>query len=166
MSLDDPWRGVARIPPDIAWIEPGFGIGCRPFAAQRAAIRGLGVDTVITLHAPNDAEAAGWTASGVELLAFPTRDVVGIPVDRFDAVVDAVLAQREAGRTVLLHCLAGINRAPTVAAAVLCRRDGLSVAEALARVRAARPSASPTPEQLASLRAWVRSITSGRSPDW
>jgi protein-tyrosine phosphatase len=70
--------------------------------------------------------------------------------------VEAVLSRRAAGRSVLLHCLAGVNRAPTVAAAVLCRRDGVSVADALARVRASRPAAAPTPEQVASLRAWLR----------
>ena len=149
------WRRVARIPPDIAWIEPGFAIGSRPFADQRPAIRALGIDTVIAVHDPEPGEVEAWEALGVELIAFPTVDWVAIPADRFGTVVEAVLAQLAAGRSVLLHCLAGINRAPTLAAAVLCRRDGLSVDEALARVRAVRPAASPTPEQLASLREWV-----------
>ncbi len=145
----------AEIAPDVAWIEPGFAIGCRPFAAQRAAIRRLGIDTVISLHEAGPSEARGWAAVGVELLEFPTPDMVAIPAERIGEVVEAILERRRAGRSVLLHCLAGINRAPTVAAALLCRRDGLDPDEAIARIRAARPSASPTPEQRASLRAWA-----------
>lgn len=154
-TTNDRWQGVARLPPDVAWIEPGFAIGGRPFAAQRAAVRALGIETVVTVESPIEREAAGWEELGVELVALPTRDWVGIPAERFEAVVSAVLERRAAGRTVLLHCLAGVNRAATLAAAVLCRRDRLSVEEAIDRVRAVRPSAAPTPEQVASLREWL-----------
>jgi protein-tyrosine phosphatase len=116
----------------------------------------LGIETVITVERPLDNEAAAWTDLGVEVVSLPTRDWVAIPADRFDAVVDAVLERRAAGRTVLLHCLAGINRSATFAAAVLCRRDGLGVDEAIDRVRSARPNAAPTPEQVASLQEWLR----------
>ncbi len=156
----DRWSWVARIAPDVAWIEPGLAIGCRPFAAQRAAIRALGIETVISLHDAYPDEARDWETLGVEWLAFPTRDTVEIPLGRFTEIVQAVLQRRRAGRSILLHCLAGINRAPTLAAAVLCQRDNLTVDEALTRIRAVRPSASPTPEQLASLRAWA-----SRRPD-
>lgn len=156
MSQQDPWSGSAPIAPDIAWIEPGFAIGSRPFPAQCASIRELGVDAVIAVHAPGENDAVNWSNVGVEHLAFPTNDWIGIPPRQFDQVVEAVAGQRAAGRAVLLHCLAGINRAPTFATAVLCKRDGLSVDEALRRVRAARPGAAPTPEQLASLRTWLR----------
>ena len=154
-SVNSP-RGVARLPPDIAWIEPGFAIGGRPFADQRAAVRELGVETVIAVESPLENEVKAWAVLGVEVVALPTRDWVAIPAERFDAVVQTVLERRAAGRTVLLHCLAGINRAATFAAAVLCRRDGLSVQEAVDRVREVRPNAAPTPEQLGSLRDWLR----------
>ena len=155
-SSRDPWHGVARLPPDVAWIEPGFAIGGRPFAAQRPAVRALGIETVVTVESTLENEADAWTELGVEVVALPTRDWVAIPAERFDAVVQTVLERRAAGRTVLLHCLAGINRAATFAAAVLCRRDGLDMQEAVDRVRAVRPNAAPTPEQLASLRDWLR----------
>lgn len=142
-------------PPDLCWLRPGFAVGSRPYEGQRAAIRDLGIDTVISLHEPNAGEAAAWRALGVRFLAFPTNDWIEIPGGRFTEVVDAVVRLRERGRTVLLHCLAGVNRAPTVAAAVLCRIEGLSPEEAVAAVRARRPGAAPTPRQMASLRHWA-----------
>ena len=73
----------------------------------------------------------------------------------FERVVEVVTSCLESGKPVLLHCLAGINRAPTLAAAVLCRRRGVSVEAALETIQRARPAAYPTPEQEASLRAWL-----------
>ena len=158
-AIPDSWQGVARLPPDVAWIEPGFAIGGRPFAAQRAAVRALGIETVVTVESPLEDEAAGWNELGVEVVALPTRDWVGIPAERFEAVVSTVLDRRAAGRAVLLHCLAGVNRAATFAVAVLCRRDGLGVEEAIDRVRAVRPNSAPTPEQGASLREWLARLS-------
>lgn len=160
----DSRRGADWIQPDIAWIEPGFALGCRPFAAQRAAIRELGIDAVVTVHEPSDDEHAAWHELGVEHHAFPTRDQVQIPARQLNQVARAVLHARQQGKTVLLHCLAGINRAPTYAAAVLRLRDGLDADEAVRRVRAQRPNASPTPEQLQSLRDWSRHHRAGSVP--
>lgn len=147
----------AEMLPDIAWIDPGqLAVGSRPYASQRAQVAALGIRTVITLHDPNSEEASAWDILGVRLVAMPTHDWVAIPANRFDEVVDAVEREIAAGRPVLLHCLAGVNRAPTAAAAVLVKRDGLTADAAVAAVRARRPAAAPTPEQMASLTAWAR----------
>lgn len=148
-SLADP------SPPDVAWLEPLLALGSRPYPEQRAAVAALGIAAVITLHDPSPGEAEHWAAHGVEFYAFPTRDWVHIAAPRFDAVLDRIVALHEARRPVLLHCLAGINRAPTVAAALLCQREGVTPDEAVARVRAARPSAAPSEHQMRSLRAWA-----------
>ena len=145
-----------EVVPDLTWIEPGFAIGSRPYVLERAAIAASGIQAIIALHEPTAGEAEAWRDLGVEFEVVPTPDWAPIPRACFNAAVEAVLRRRAAGQTVLLHCLAGVNRAPTLAAAVLCRRDGLSVDDALGRVRAARPAAAPTPEQVASLHAWLR----------
>ena len=141
--------------PDLAWIEPGFAIGSRPYVLEREAVAEAGIESIVALHEPAPGEVEAWHELGIACEVVPTPDWVPIPRSCFTAAVEAVLRERALGRTVLLHCLAGVNRAPTVAAAVLCRRDDLAVDEALARVRRARPVAAPTPEQVASLRAWL-----------
>lgn len=141
-------------PPDIVWIEPGFALGSRPYDHQRPAIAQLGIRVVVSLHEPEPGEAEIWRLLGVRLIPVPTADWVEIPILNFDRVVEVICSCLDAGHPVLLHCLAGLNRAPTFAAAVLCRRQGMDVDSALADIHRARPAARPTPEQEKSLRQW------------
>jgi protein-tyrosine phosphatase len=53
-----------------------------------------------------------------------------------------------------IHCGAGISRAPTAAAAYAIWAHGLCAADALALVRAGRPSARPNVGFVRALRAW------------
>lgn len=55
----------------------------------------------------------------------------------------AIAVLRDEGRRVLVHCLAGRSRTPTVVAAYLARRAGLSGREAFARVAAQVPHPDP-----------------------
>lgn len=76
-------------------------------------------------------------------------------VDRADAAANpnlsllladtaaAIAVLRDEGRRVLVHCLAGRSRTPTVVAAYLARRAGLSGREAFARVAAQVPHPDP-----------------------
>lgn len=140
---------------DLVWIEPGFALGSRPYAYQRKAVSQLGIRVVVALHATNERESKAWQAHGVRLVPVPTPDWVEIPTACFDRVVEVVSACLGSGTPVLLHCLAGINRAPTVAAAVLCHLRKMNVDAALGGVRRVRVATKPTPDQELSLRLWV-----------
>lgn len=140
--------------PDLVWIAPGFALGSKPYAYQRSAVAQIGIRAVLALYEPIEGEAAAWHALGVRFDWVPTRDWVQIPVPLFDRVVEIVSADLSSGTPVLLHCLAGINRAPTFAAAVLCQASEMKVDEALAVVNDRRAAAKPTPEQEKSLRIW------------
>ncbi|MEW6674165.1 MAG: dual specificity protein phosphatase [Thermodesulfobacteriota bacterium] len=141
-------------PPDIVWIAPGFALGSRPYDSQRPAIARLGIRTVVSLHEPAPGETEDWQALGVRLITVATPDWIEIPILNFDRVVEEVCTSLRTEQPVLLHCLAGLNRAPTLAAAVVCRLYETDVDAALAAVHHARPAARPTPEQEKSLRQW------------
>jgi len=140
--------------PDLVWIEPGFALGSRPYAHQRNAIFQLGIRVVVGVHEPTTQEAETWQAHGVRLVLVPTRDWVEIPVSNFDRVVEVVFSCSDTSTPVLLHCLAGVRRAPTFAAAVLCHSRGMNVDTALGVVNHARTAAKPILEQEISLRSW------------
>ena len=146
--------GRSSLKPDLVWIAPGFALGSKPYDYQRRAVSQIGIRAVVALYEPTKGEAGAWQAHGIRFYWVPTHDWVQIPVSRFDRVVEIVSADLNAGTPVLLHCLAGINRAPTFAAAVLCQIRGMSVDNALAAVKSRRASAKPTPEQEKSLRIW------------
>ena len=73
------------------------------------------------------------------------------------ALESAVMLLREwldDGIRTYLHCRAGWQRSPAVAAGLIAVRDGLDIDEALEYVQARKPSADPLPHQRADLRRW------------
>ena len=151
---DTPSDFILPTRPDLVWVAPGFALGSKPYAHQRNAIVALGIGTVVTLQEPEPSETEDWQVLGVTFVRVSTPDWVEIPAAVFDRAVEIVSTCLQSNEAVLLHCLAGLNRAPTVAAAVLCRLRALGVEAALAAVKRARPAARPTPEQEKSLRLW------------
>jgi hypothetical protein len=120
--------GISSLKPDLVWIEPGFALGSKPYDYQRGAVSQIGIRAVVALHEPEAGEGEAWQVHGVRFYCVP----------------------------MLLHCLAGINRAPTFVAAVLCQTLGMNVDKALAVVKSRRAAAKPTSEQEKSLRVWYQ----------
>ena len=94
-----------------------------------AALRGEGVDTLISLLTPSEIdqldlehEAAFCRQVGIEPLEFPIRDTGGPPLDDDTAAFIDSLAERVCeSRSVAIHCRLAIGRASTIAAATLVR---------------------------------------------
>ena len=68
--------------------------------------------------------------------------------------IDAVI---RGGGKVYIHCRQGHGRGPTMAAAYFIQA-GLTVDEAIAKVRAGRPGAHPEPPQVGALKRFARSL--------
>ena len=87
----------------------------------------------------------------------PIRDIPPAPsLDWLREQVAFVEDQRREGRTVYVHCRAGVSRSALVVVAYLMRRDGLSRDDTLARVRTRRVRAGPNPAFLALLNEWEK----------
>jgi protein-tyrosine phosphatase len=65
-----------------------------------------------------------------------------------------VIERLQAGRRVLVHCAAGMNRSATICCAVLILLEGLSAEAALERVREHHPWARPDSHHWLALR-WL-----------
>ncbi len=127
--------------------------------AEIASLRAEGVDLLVSLLTPHEAETSELqteaelcAALGIEFASYPIEDMrVPLSVVETRALVTRLLAALRAGRGVAVHCRAGIGRSSTVAACVLVA-TGLAPDEAFARITAARGVELPdTDEQ----RAWV-----------
>jgi hypothetical protein len=79
--------------------------------------------------------------------------------------VDFITEQRRAGLPVFVHCRAGVSRGGMVVTAYLMSRDGCTRDEALAVIRAQRPSVRPNQAFMERLLEWERSTKgTGQAP--
>lgn len=154
--------------PQVYWIAtPATGrlaTMARPrggewLADELGALKRLGADTLVCLltvleqiELELEAEGQHAQALGLQWVSFPISDFTVPPLNQatFRAIAD-VAQQVQAGRSVIVHCRAGIGRSSLFAASVLVVL-GLHPAEAFARITTAR--GRPVPDT-AEQRAWV-----------
>lgn len=96
---------------------------------------------------------------------FPIRNG-GVPdgMYKFAALIDALCDELAAGRTIVLHCVAGHGRTGLVAAACLVRL-GVAPEDAVAAVRRRRPGTIETAAQEAFVGEYARAIGLRGLPD-
>jgi len=118
-----------------------------------------GIETVISLLEPEEVtelglqrEAGLCEAQGIAFLSFPIRDR-GLPED-MSAALRFARDAAASGRTIAVHCRAGIGRSTLMAAAILVA-GGLDAQACLAMIEQARGLPVPdTDEQ----RAWITGL--------
>lgn len=148
------------------WVGEGLMLTNLPFEAEHIeALRHESVDLVLNMcedgeyrKGQRDAVEAAYDESGIrEDRACQVKDLGAHPLELLDSATKLIEEANVAGRNVAVHCRGGIERSATVAAAVLIRRQDLSVEEALEHLRAIAPQAWPLEHQRAALRRWAQS---------
>ncbi|WP_065752889.1 protein-tyrosine phosphatase family protein [Bradyrhizobium paxllaeri] len=149
----------------LHWIEmPGrLAIMARPRADDWLEVditgwKTSGVDLVVSLLEREEVSELGLQreselcrASGIEFISFPIPDR-GVPeAERTLEVARSIADGIASGRSIAVHCRAGIGRSSIIAAcAMIC--SGIEAEEALALIRAARGVIVPDTEEQ---RDWV-----------
>lgn len=159
----DEW--VTRI--DSKVVVGGFPFKVKPFFADRSILRYMqdgGIKTVVDLTVGYEQDdrifpsADDRAAFGItHYLNIPIYDFIGLPtVDELHELVGFIAAS-PAG-SVYVHCKAGTYRSPTIVAAYLINKDGLSVDAAIAQIEALRTSASFNDRQRDRLQEYFDSL--------
>jgi hypothetical protein len=112
-----------------------------------AAIARVGADAVVCLNPAFELEDrypeyVAWLRADERAVWYPIPDLGAPAVDAVLPFLEDLVERLHAGRTLLVHCGAGIGRAGTVAAALLVLL-GAGVDEATRTVAASRPMAGP-----------------------
>jgi protein-tyrosine phosphatase len=134
---------------DYNCIQPWLFVGAFPESVYEIeALQRIGVSAVLSLQTDEDIEEFGpfpnspeslCADRGVRLCRMPVRDFDEPALQ--EALPGCVAALRrliDQGNTVYLHCTAGINRSPTVAAAYLHWCSGWDLDTAVKYVKARR----------------------------
>lgn len=156
IGLDAPGRlGISRKPD-----------GGEALDGQMARLADRRVDHVVSLLEPAEAAELGLAdegavagRNGVGFYNFPITDH-GVPADPayYRRVATTVERRLNAGQTIVIHCRAGLGRAPSLAIAALIE-GGVHPDEAILSVGKARGRPVPeTDEQLAFIRDFAAGL--------
>jgi protein-tyrosine phosphatase len=145
-------------------------IGAYPLdAADVGMLERLHIQRVLNLAEDEEYEpgqhaevAAALEAAGIQEERMNLIDFGRLPPEALEAAVQKVVGWLKEGDRVYLHCRAGWQRSPSVAAGVVAVYDGIDIEQALARVQARKPSAEPLEHQREDLLNWWRSRSFGR----
>ncbi len=155
----------------FADIDPGLTIGSYPLDADDVGmLEWLGIDRILNLvedeeYRPGERDTVetALVRVGIEEYRLSLTDYGGLPPAALEAAVQEVSQWLDEGRRAYVHCRAGWQRSAAVAAGVVAVRRGLEIDEALAYVRAQKPSADPLPHQREDLHTWWSRRTGGGS---
>jgi hypothetical protein len=139
--LGVPILSFGQVTPNVFVGSQHGRLGLRWLARQR-------ISHVVNLREEFDDSAFGLTLSGYCYLA--VTDGMAPTLEQLRQGVAFIQTAVAAGGRVFIHCHAGQGRAPTLAIAYLIT-EGMTLPEALARVRSARSFIGLAPEQLARL---------------
>ena len=99
------------------------------------------------------------SALGVDQLHLATTDLTGTPTqENISSAVDFIMAHRQQGHSVYVHCKAGRTRSVTVAVCYLMQLHKWTPEESLAFVKDKRPHVWLRSKQLASVQAYYDSF--------
>ena len=144
------WRRAFGL--NISLIDPLLFVGGQFRPEQWPALRALGVRAVLSLQEENEDRFVGAPPERALRLLVP--DFEPPALDQLRAAVQFMGEARRDGLPVLVHCHAGVGRAPLTAAAFLMGANQLSHYDALALLRSRRPIIGLNDRQLARLLEW------------
>ena len=147
---------------DIWWIDNPLLLGSRnPTDADLEQLRREGFEVLVSLlkedEQPPRYDVQRAADLGFTRHSIPVRDFRPPTVEQLEQFVNLIAGLPPATKTIA-HCEGGTGRTGTFAAAYWVAK-GLTVSDAIAHIRKARPHAVETPEQEAVLKDFASSRT-------
>ncbi|MEB3214356.1 MAG: dual specificity protein phosphatase [Leptolyngbyaceae bacterium] len=147
----------------IHWVLPQqLAVGRLPKATDTQALVKSNIQAIVALCSETEGQ---WPTDLDQ--NFYCRRIV-IPDSHYSAilqsshlatVIDHLHDCIESQLPVFVHCLAGIERSPTVCAAYLCRHRNYTLWESLSWLKQVHPNSLPTEQQIQAIREYLKDCT-------
>lgn len=144
---------------NVSQIEPLLFVGGEFSAQQWTLLANMGIQAVLSLQAERADEFG--TPHPQRTLRLMVPDWHAPTLDQLAEGVAFIRAAYAAQQPVLVHCRAGVGRAPITAAAFLTAERGMTPVAALSYIRRTRPIITPNSEQIERLHQWHKQIVRG-----
>ncbi len=148
------WRRFFGL--NVSPVEPLLFVGGQFRAAQWPLLHRMGIRAVLSLQA--EREDIFPSVSPDRALRLPVVDHSAPSLQQLEAGVAFMSESFAAGLPVLVHCRAGVGRAPLTAAAYLMQQRAMPYREAVAYLLAARPIIRMNGIQLRRLMEWEQHL--------
>jgi hypothetical protein len=140
-------------------IEPGLYLGCRLLPGDKAGMEQVCLGATLDLTA--EWPEVGFMRNGGTYYCLPTLDATSPTVDQLSAGARWITEQRDAGKTVYIHCAFGHGRSATILAAYLIYAGKAeSPDEAISLLKKQRPGVKLSKNQWAILRQFAEDLSS------
>lgn len=147
------WRRAFHV--NASRLDEFLFVGGEFPCAQWPAVHALGVRAVLSLQGEREDEFC--VPLPVRTLRLEVEDFHPPSLDQLEAAVAFLRQARADGLPTLIHCHAGVGRAPLTTAAFLMA-EGMSQQAAIARIYAARPIIRLNRRQQARLAEWAQQL--------
>lgn len=149
----------------FAEVAPRLLVGAYPLDDHDVALLAwMGVGRVLNLtqdveypRGQRERVRAALERAGIQERRVELVDFGRLPPALIERAVRDVQAWLEEGQLIYVHCRAGWQRSPAIAAAVIATRERIEPAQALAIIRRVKPSAEPLEHQREDLERWWQS---------
>lgn len=142
---------------NVSQVAPLLFVGGQFRPRQWPALYNLGVRAVLSLRAEYEDRFVGTPPERV--LRLLVADYTAPALEQFSEAVEFIAAAHADRLPVLVHCRAGVGRAPATAAAYLMAHHQMDHRAALMFIGAARPIISLNMFQVRRLREWEQYLS-------
>lgn len=146
----------------MAWVIPQrLAVGRLPRSADLPLLQNQGIQTLVSLCRASEGCLPPQAKELFQVIECPLpdqRDAEPLTMEQLGQAVNLVGQQLQQQQRVYVHCLAGLERSPTVCITYLCQQQKVEVWEALQFLKEVYPPACPTSNQLQVVGAYLRSL--------
>lgn len=154
-AVGTPWL-TGRISLRYSKVTDNVYIGSQYGELGKKVLAEAGITATVNMRAEYNDEDFGLTFAEYSYL--PTVDNTAPTLEHLSRGVEFIKRIIDDGGTVYVHCGSGVGRAPTAVAAYLIAEEGLSVADAISKIKEARPFIRVLPAQVERLHEFRHSL--------